>query len=255
MRVNWRRETERLQHVHLARGVVQVVVATDDMGDIHVHVVHHDGEVVGRRAVGARNYKIVEFDVLEHHAPADQVLHHHRPVERILEAHHRRHSRRRIRHAVAALAVVTRLFLARHLLRAQLLQAFLGAITTIGLALVQHLLDDFLVAREAMGLEERPFVILQAEPGHALQNGIHRLGGGTLEVGVLDAQNERAPVLARVEPGKQRGARAAHVQVTGGAGGESGADGHFGMCRLESRYVNEKPAAAHPIRQSSSQRP
>jgi len=32
---------ERLENVHLARRVVEVVVAADHMGDPHVHVVHH----------------------------------------------------------------------------------------------------------------------------------------------------------------------------------------------------------------------
>ena len=77
-----------------------------------------------------------------------------------------------------------------------------------------------------MGLEERTLVVFQPEPGHALQDGVHRLGGGALEVGVLDAQDEGAAVLARIQPGEQRGARAADVQVTGGARGKSGANGH-----------------------------
>ena len=47
---------------------------------------------------------------------------------------------------------------------------------------------------------------------------------GALQVGVLDAQDERAAVLARVGPGKQRGAGAADMQVAGGAGSETGAD-------------------------------
>ena len=110
---------------------------------------------------------------------------HHHSVERVLEAHHRRHTRRRVGHAVAALAVVTRLFLARHLLGTQLLQTLLRAIAMVGLPFLEHLPDDLLVARETVGLEKRALVVFQPEPGHALQDGVHRLGGGTLQVGVL----------------------------------------------------------------------
>ena len=42
-----RRVAERLVDEHLTRGVGEVVVAADDVGDLHVRVVAHDGEVVG----------------------------------------------------------------------------------------------------------------------------------------------------------------------------------------------------------------
>src|SRR6185369_17447858 len=44
-----------------------------------------------------------------------------------------------------------------------------------------------------------------------------------LDVGVLDAQDERAGVAPRERPREDRGARAADVQVTGGTGSETGA--------------------------------
>ena len=47
----------RLVDLRLARGVGQVVVAADDVGHAHVVVVDHDGEHVGRRAVGAQQMK------------------------------------------------------------------------------------------------------------------------------------------------------------------------------------------------------
>ena len=44
----------------LARGVVQVVVAADDVGDPHVVVVGHHGEVVGRSPVRAQQHQVVQ---------------------------------------------------------------------------------------------------------------------------------------------------------------------------------------------------
>jgi hypothetical protein len=51
---------ERLVDLRLARGVGEVIVAADDVGDAHVVIVDHDGEHVGRRAVGAQQHEIVE---------------------------------------------------------------------------------------------------------------------------------------------------------------------------------------------------
>ena len=54
------------------------------------------------------------------------------------------------------------------------------------------------------------------------------LGRRALLVGVLDAQDEGAAVMARERPGEQRGADVAEVQEPGGAGREAGAD-HSGI--------------------------
>ncbi len=48
----------------LAGGVVQVVVAADHVGDAHVVVVDHHGQVVGRRAVGAQQDQVVQLGVV-----------------------------------------------------------------------------------------------------------------------------------------------------------------------------------------------
>ena len=67
---------ERLVDLRLARGVGEVIVAADDVGDVHVVVVDDDGEHVGRRAVGAQQHEIVEILVLPHDAALDLVLDH-----------------------------------------------------------------------------------------------------------------------------------------------------------------------------------
>ena len=47
----------------LAEGVVEMVVAADDVGHAHVMVVDHHREHVGRRAVGAQQDEIVELGI------------------------------------------------------------------------------------------------------------------------------------------------------------------------------------------------
>ncbi len=90
-------------------------------------------------------------------------------VQRILETNDGRNARARIG-AFAPASVVAGLLAARHLLRAHLLQFLLGAITTVRIALGEQLLDHLLVAIESLGLKERPLVMIEARPLHAVEN-------------------------------------------------------------------------------------
>ena len=96
----------------------------------------------------------------------------------------------------------------------------------VGGACRKHLRDDFLVARHALHLIKRTFVVVKTEPVHAVDDRLHRLGRGAFEIGIFDAQNESAAMATRIGPRVERGTGAANVEVTGGAGGEAGADGH-----------------------------
>ena len=55
--------------------VGEVVVAADDVGDAHGGVVHHGGEVVGGRAVGALDDEVVELAGRKGHVAVDGVAH------------------------------------------------------------------------------------------------------------------------------------------------------------------------------------
>ncbi len=187
------------QDIDLARGVVQVIVAANHVGDPHIEIVHDHSQVVSGAAVGAQQDQIVELGVVVHHPAADHVLHHHRALQGILEADHMGLVLWLVL-AVAAAPVVTGLLLVGQLPLAQLFQALLGAVAAIGVTLLEQLVDVVAVAVHALGLIEGTFVVLQPQPGHALEDGVDRLGGGALEVGILDAQHEGAAVPARVQP-------------------------------------------------------
>jgi hypothetical protein len=58
----------RMVDRQLAEGVVEVVVAADDMGHAHVVIVDHHREHIGRRAVGAQQDVVVDLDILHRHA-------------------------------------------------------------------------------------------------------------------------------------------------------------------------------------------
>jgi hypothetical protein len=225
VRIGRKLRAEGRQHVHLPRRVVQVVVAADHVRHAHVHVVDHDAEVVGRRAVAARDHQVVEFLVAEHHPAMHQVLDHDLAVERVLEADDRVDARPRVG-AVAPAPVVARLLLARHLLRAQLVELFLGAVAAVRLALRQQLPDHLAISREALRLVVRALVRREAQPLHALEDHPHRLLGRALAVGVLDPQDEAPAVAPRMQPAEQRRAHAADMEHPGRARGETGDDRH-----------------------------
>ena len=84
------RRAERLVQQDLLRRVRDVIVAPHHMRDLHLHIVGHDGELIGRMAVGAQEDEVfdvraVELDRAVHevvearralgHAEADRARH------------------------------------------------------------------------------------------------------------------------------------------------------------------------------------
>ena len=204
-----------------------MIVAADHVRDAHVLVVDDHAEVVGGRAVRARDDEIVELGVLERHGAVHQVFDHDGAVQRILEAHDRLHAGTRLG-AIAAKAGIARLFLARGLLRAHVVQLLLRAVAVIGSAGGEHLRDHFAIAIEALGLVVRALVRVEPQPLHAFEDHAHGLVGGALAVRVFDAQDEFAAVAARLQPAEKRRAHAADVQQAGGAWSEAGYYRHRG---------------------------
>ncbi len=237
---------DRLRPVHgtddleLAEGVVQVIVAADHVRDVHVVVVDDDGQHVGRRAVGAQQDHVVELGVLDLDLALHGILDHGLAALRRLEANDRRHAGRRVRRlAVAPAAVVAHRHAGLALRVAHLLE-FLGrGVAVIGLAHGQHLLRHLGVPRRARELVGDLAVPRQAEPGQAVEDGVDGRRRGARAVGVLDAQQVLAAVVAGEQPVEQGGARAADMQVAGRRGGEAGNDLHCrGHC---SGYVRVLP--------------
>ena len=192
-----------------------MVVTANHMRDRHVDVVHHNAEVVGRCAIGARDHQIVEFGVADFNAAFDLIVPSHHAVFRIFKAQHRLHTSgdgwqvfTRLR---TPCAVVARFFFGGHLFLAQSVEFGHAHVTRVhmptGLQLRQHLL----VAVHALHLIERAFVVIEAQPLHAFDDDVHRFLRRTLQVGVFDAQNELTTVGPRKRPGVKRRADVAQV--------------------------------------------
>ena len=241
MAVFGQRGAQRAQDIDLARGVVDVVVAAQHVGDAHVPVIHHHAEVIGGRAVGTGDDQVVQLGIVEADHALDHVVPRGGAVLRVLEADHGLAAGGHRRQGLARLgtpgAVVARLVATGAGGLAHGFH-FLGrAVAMVGGAGGQHLRDHFTVAVHALHLVERAFVGLHAKPVHAVQDRLHRLGRGALDIGVLDAQHEGALVVAGEGPREQRGARAAQVQEAGGRGREAGADGEEALAVIGSVAV------------------
>ncbi len=232
---------ERVIDLLLARGVGEVVVAADDVGDTHVMVVDNDREHVGRRAVRAQQYEIVEIFIL----PCDTALHlvvdGGFAAKRRLEPDHRFHARWCVSFRTVAPASVVKLGAAlatrrlthpRELLRA--------GKATIGEALREQVLCHLAVAGGTGELIDRITVPGDAEPLQAIENGGNCRVRGALAVGILDPQQHFAPAPARVEPVEQRRTGAPDVEKSGRRRRKTG-DDRLGHVQAEEAVFKARP--------------
>ena len=65
---------QRLIKLDLPGRIGEMIVAANDVGDLHVDVVDDDTKVIGRGAVGAGDDQIVQLAVVEHDVAFDHIL-------------------------------------------------------------------------------------------------------------------------------------------------------------------------------------
>ena len=162
-----------------------------------------------------------------------------RDAGRHLEADRARRARRfelgnLFRGELQAGAVVLPGLAARFRVLSLLAQPIGGAVAVIGASVRDQLRRCGAIALEPLRLEIgrvrtadlRPFIPVEPEPSQAVENAGDHVGRRALDVGVFDAQDERAAVPPRVEPVEERRARAADVQIAGGRGRKTNAWDH-----------------------------
>ncbi len=208
--------------LRLARGVGEMVVAADDVGDAHVVVVDDHRQHVGRRAVGAQQHEVVEIAVRPGDAALHLVVDHGLALGRRLEAHDRRDARGRLGGvAVAPASVVAHRALLGLGALAHRREFILAGEAMIRLALGEQSQRHLAVTVGAGELVHRLAVPIEAEPGEAVDDRGDRGVGRALAVGVLDAQEHLAAVTTGEEPVEERGTRAADVEEARGRGREA----------------------------------
>ena len=83
-----------------------------------------------------------------------------------------------------------------------------------------------LKVRRVRPADARPLIPIETQPAQAVEDPRDHVLRRPLDVGVLDAQDERAAVPAHVEPVEERRPRAADVQIAGGTRREADSDSH-----------------------------
>ncbi|MNE02450.1 hypothetical protein D3C80_949260 [compost metagenome] len=183
----------------LAGGVVQVIVATNDVGHAHVVIVHHHSQVVGRGAVRADDDQVVQRRGFPAHAALHRVIDRHRLIQRATKTDG------------GGLGQVIDGRLAVAPGRDEVAALGLGLITqgvgfvgaqevAIGMPGGQQLFGDLAMAVGAGELEDRLLVAEQLQPGQAVEDGFYGVVGRTLAVRVLDADQELPAPALGVEP-------------------------------------------------------
>ena len=83
-------------------------------------------------------------------------------------------------------------------LRALLLKLLLGTEAVIRVTAVDQSPGCGAIEFHALGLEVRALVPINAQPAQSFEDALHHRRRGALQVGVFDAQHQRAPVMPRV---------------------------------------------------------
>ena len=176
-------------NLRLTKGVVQVIVAPDNVGHAHVVIIHTNGEHVGRRAVSTQQDEVVDLRVLYFDPALNHILDHQGALGRCLHTNDKGRTRGRFgRIAVAPAAIVAGVAALSLGGLAHLGQLFGRGEALVGAALGQHLLRDVPVTIGAGGLEHRVFIVIQTHPGEAFQNGVHGLLSRPLFVRILNSK-------------------------------------------------------------------
>ena len=205
--------------------VRDVVVAAHHQRDAHVDVVRDHGEIVDRRSVRAEDDEVFDVLVRKGNAFVHGVVPR-RLAIRHAKAHDERHARGDAtrdfvgREQIAS-AIVLEAVLARGGRLTHHLELRCGAKASIRGAGLEQEVRIALMARETECLMHDVLVPVETEPLESFEDGALALVGAARLVRVLDAKQEGAAGLARVQPVEERGARAAHVEISRGRRSEA----------------------------------
>ncbi len=205
---------ERHVNQALAGGIIEMVVAADDVGNTHVMIIDHDGQIIGRRAVRTQQDQVVHVLRIEGNITLHRVRHHQRIGQRSLEADDVRLFEFGLRWRAIAPG------------RAQGVAGFAGFLAGdfgfflrheagIGAAFGQQIVHRRLMALFAGVLEDDGVIRFKAQPVKPLENGVHRCTGRAFAIGILDTDKELATGVFGVKPVEQGRARAADMQISG----------------------------------------
>ena len=211
--------TQGLIKIDLTRGVIDMVSTANNVAHLHVDIVNHNSEVIGRNTVTAHNHQIVQFGIFKRNRAIDHVIPGNRAGIGIAETDYRRDAfRNRTTDTIfrTPATVVTRLNLLGHLFFAQGFQLFLGGVALISQALFEHHIDHFFIAVQTIHLVDRTFVVIEFQPLHAIDDHVNGFLRGALLVRIFDTKEELAAYkVACIGPAVNSRAGGAQVHHSG----------------------------------------
>ncbi len=215
----------------------QPLIAAHDVADLHQVIVDHHAQVVGGKAVALEQHQVVQGRIVDGDRAVQHVVKDRLAVERHRQTDDRGDPLRFIlgtlrRRQGAAVAVVADVLFVPALLLAQHGQPLLRAVAVVGKAVFYQPVGIVPVEVQPLRLVIGAIVAaylwalipIQAQPAQAGHQVGHGLGVVAGAVGVLDAHDELAAMVAGKEPVKQRRPRRTDVKVAGRAGCDANAD-------------------------------
>src|SRR5690606_31011572 len=250
MRPHRRLGTERLPQQLLLRRVRQVLLASDDLRDFLVQVVHDVGDQKDRGPVTTGDHEVLDRTVRERRLPADQVDHDGLPLVRRPEP--QRPPLLECQPPVPAEPVVPEVLRPR-----ALLQLLPGAVAVVRPAGREELLSRFPMPVGVVRLEVRPLegrvLAMDADRRERADDALGPLRLVPGCVGVLDPQDEPAAGLSRHRPVVESGPCTTDMEHAGRGRGETNANrGSRHAPRVPTRDLRPGPLALPPHRRFSA---
>ena len=194
----------RVIDLALPTAIHQVIIAAHDMCDLHVVIIDHHGEIIGRIAIRAQQDEVIEFLGRPAHRALDRVLEHDIAVGR-LETHRERLVGRTVGRVTVAPGRAQGAA-SRKSLVAQGLDLVGRAPAFEGMPFVEQGIGDLGMALGARKLRNHIAVPVETEPAKPVENCVDCRLGRAGAIGILDAQEELAAMVAGKQPVEQRGA-------------------------------------------------
>jgi hypothetical protein len=196
-----------------------VIVTAHDDGDCHRDVVRHDGEIIDRSLVGAEDDKVLDVLVGERNPVVNHVV----PLGGSFghaEADHVRLTGRYPPFDLGpiepvASTVIPECFLARFRFAPARVELRRRAEASVRRADFEQSPRVCLMPPYVCALINDVAIPMESEPFESLENRAGAVVGAARLVSVLDAQQELATELARIQPVVERSACSAHVQKPG----------------------------------------
>ncbi len=238
MPVARRAQAQRFEHQQLARCVRQVILAAQQMRDLHQGIIDRVGEEECRRAVLAPHHEIAQMHAIDLLGAMHQILELELSAGRNAKAQRGRRARGQACPARAGVEQRTGTGVTRRAARRQLRAAAELELRTAAEARIGPLLRfeprqerrvDPTPLRLAVGAAgsaaTRALVPLETKPAQVVLEARHMRLGSSRGVRILDAQQESPAQPPRQQQVEQRRAHVAQVQLARGARGKTGYDG------------------------------